>query len=515
MGRDSLRDSLESWLDDSADERVEDDGSELSDGCASGSSAVSIGCASAQKAHEASGLSVDLFCRLFRVDVVTASSADKVAAIVRSLEKRWYSPGQVMVRQGDAVAANELLIFVEGQVKVQSVSQRVQSDAPDGAPPHVDEHVLQAPFFIGEERVLRGSWPTATFSAGTEACKCVVVTEGAIHMLNRTGLFNLERTLRLRAFERTLGKHGMHVSVLRDSVFVEHFLAFLLRLYSAEDLRFLVDVMRFKRDVDNRDAFDVVSARFLPLWDAYLRPWDTMSNVCAIDCPAELLEHVKAAKDRAMAGKNARQLAVVLDPVAKRVKRRIETHMLPAFVKSPCYPGFLRERFPIVEKESKAGASGSVQLAFVPKVRKGGAMETDSTASTGSRAGRSMSVVRRIWSWPQGRSPAETAATCSDAASTHGRLSTKGPGARPALQAKLAIMSEELNEIERTGQPGGPGARRRSTRIDPRRRSHDGGVFARDPGDLSRLKESSKLPGSTDEATDTDRSSPLSLCVLS
>lgn len=206
-------------------------------------------------------LSIDVFLSLFRIEreQLSSNTIDKINAVISSLERRLYSPGELIVQQGDPTAPNEMLIFVSGKVKIltnlqplkTTPSNAVGRDEPANRPAdhaatlkECEVIVLSAPFFIGEERVLRGSWSTATYKSEKPGCTCFVLKEDCIVSLMMTGGFDLERTLRLRAFERTLAKHGLHVSILRDTLFVEHFMKYLARHYAAENLRFLVDLIR-------------------------------------------------------------------------------------------------------------------------------------------------------------------------------------------------------------------------------------------------------------------------------
>lgn len=206
-------------------------------------------------------LSIDVFLSLFRIEreQLTTNTIDKMNAVISSLERRRYSPDQLIVQQGDPAAPNEMLIFVSGKVKVltnlhplktppsEVVGTEETANRPADHAATLNECeviVLCAPFFIGEERVLRGSWSTATYKAEKPGCTCFVLNEDSIVSLMMTGGFDLERTLRLRAFERTLAKHGLHVSILRDALFVDHFMKYLVRHYAAENLRFLVDLIR-------------------------------------------------------------------------------------------------------------------------------------------------------------------------------------------------------------------------------------------------------------------------------
>ena len=478
-------------------------------------------------------LSTEVFMKLFRIDreACPASIVESMGDIISRLPRRGYGPGEVIARQGDAKAKNELLIFVDGDVTVSShVKFQQPSSGRDGleetaatttkangveetknnettstgggegagglkekapAPDRSsrsglrrsrrsmdslddDERqsevllALRAPFYIGEERVLRGSWPTATYVAGRRACHCYVLTERDIAALMLTGGFDLERTLRLRAFERTLAKHGMHVSVLRDAIFVDHFMAFLLRLYAAENLRFLVDLMstsyfvnfltyspaEFKRDVDVGADFDVAEERFEELWDLYMRPWGAMSNVCAIECPPVVVDQITKARTDALKQQQTATLLSVFDPAARRVKKYLETDTLPDFVRSPGYPAFLRERFP-EDNKTNGTANNGPRTATTKAIAKP-AVATSSTASLKRHqrhtsgcdaAADSSDIDSRIYdpglATRRPRRPGDQP--------QEGRFkSAAGLSARPSLQLKLANMTDELNDIERS-----------------------------------------------------------------
>lgn len=204
------------------------------------------------------GLGVEVFLKLFRIDreSLSATTAQRIHAIISELECRCFDAGETILELGDPIAPNELLVFVNGAVDVRTSAKPpspeadastnlAESPIEQPADAHgMDGLRLRAPFFIGEERVLRGSWSTATYVASNGGCKCFVLNEEQIASLMTTGGFCIERTLHMRAFERTLAKHGLHVSILRDTVFVEHFMTFLVKHYAAENLRFLVDLMR-------------------------------------------------------------------------------------------------------------------------------------------------------------------------------------------------------------------------------------------------------------------------------
>ncbi|KAJ8601543.1 hypothetical protein CTAYLR_005210 [Chrysophaeum taylorii] len=419
------------------------------------------------------GLTVDKFLRLFRIEreTLAPSTTDKIRNIIMRLEVRYYDPGAVVLQQGDPSAPNELLMFVEGELNAHTSAKTTSSRTSKSADPLEDlparaigdeEVLLAAPFFIGEERVLKGSWPTATYRAGEMRCKCFVMNEAHVTSLTMTGGFDLDRTLRLRAFERTLAKHGMHVSILRDTIFVDHFMGYLVRQYSAENLRFLVDLMQFKREVGPKDSFETVRARFVVIWDAYMRPWGNMSNVCALECPSEVLDQARGTKEQACATKSSKRLAAVLDPIAKRVKKFIEINLLPAFVKSRNYLTFLSERFPFVEKgkESMTWAVGAKvmkkqfketggQSAQTPpypvdvRVNQRAAIPRISTplVFARQRTSHSMLPLSEIQSVPL--------------FAANNKTSTTIPSIRPVLMAKLAGMAEELNEIDRNFQASG------------------------------------------------------------
>ena len=250
---------------------------------------------------KSSSLPFDTFFALFRVDGEHCSgeTLERLRWVLASLTERAYQPGEVVQREGDAATPAEMLVFTRGTVEVECAPRRSSrsaapadapaaagaleadgddADAPAPAPAAGEEKgrpsrrsrddrstaVLSAPFFVGEERVLRGSWPTATYRVAGDAgtCSAFVLTEENLNALVATGGFDLERTLRLRAFERTIAKHGMHTSVLRDAVFVDHMMSYLARSSEAENLRFLVDLMQFKRDFDARGGFTERHRRF-------------------------------------------------------------------------------------------------------------------------------------------------------------------------------------------------------------------------------------------------------------
>jgi hypothetical protein len=104
--------------------------------------------------------------------------------------------------------------------------------------------------------------------------------------------------------------------------------------------------MRFKRDFDGRGGFGERRERLDQLWAAYMRPWDTMANVTAINCEPAVLAHAERERAAAVRDENSRRLMAALDPVALRVKRDLDRTSLPAFVDSQHYVNFVRERFP-------------------------------------------------------------------------------------------------------------------------------------------------------------------------
>jgi len=531
-------------------------------------------------------LGIDVFLKLFRLDrdALQPSVVEKMREIVQALPRRPYEPGDVIVSQGDAKAKNELLVFVEGDVHVWShvfqkngppgVSSnaaaegaappplsKVEDDeddeererrrrasseeeqrgaSPEGAeasasseeqgaprqaaPRQAPVTTVRAPFYVGEERVLRGSWPTATYRAapGGGTCYCYVLTERDIAALMLTGGFDLERTLRLRAFERTLAKHGMHVSVLRDAVFVDHFMAYLVKFYAAENLRFMVDLMKLKRDVEPGVAdLDVAEERFEAIWDAYFRPWGAMSNVCAVECPPLVVEQIAKARTDALAffstgdrekdddeadddddddveaatwPRDDRDVAVaveallaVLDPAAKRVKKFLELEMLPAFVRSPHYPAFLRERFPLLEQRDRRAFVGNRGGGTTKGLLKPSPSSSPDVGSRDIVAGGSL-LLSRAQKVPSlgdapftamtdfrrslGGLPSRETIELQKLGNNRLALSSRGNvlSARPSLQLKLATMADELNEIERNA----------SQQQDVRRKSSHWEQFRRD-----------------------------------
>jgi hypothetical protein len=149
----------------------------------------------------------------------------------------------------------------------------------------------------------------------------------------------LERTLRLRAFERALAKRGACASVLRDAPFVDHFLHFLVRIHEAENLRFLVELMRFKRENDKRADFDAVARHFDVVWNEFVQPWGSLANVAAIDVPHKLLEAARLRAKEVRAKRDASELSKCFDAVALRVKGLVDAELLPAFINGPtCVP---------------------------------------------------------------------------------------------------------------------------------------------------------------------------------
>lgn len=388
-------------------------------------------------------LRVDVFLRLFRIEELSDGAKDKIKSILNRLVAKQYAAGSIILREGDADAANEMLVFTHGRVAVGEQEQLV----------------LPSPFYIGEERVLKGSWPTATFQAKTK-CRCYSLTSETVADLVMKGGFDLERILRLRAFERTLAMHGLHVSVLRDAVFVKHFMSFLVERYSAENLKFLVEMMRFKRDVTPKDSFETVYARFSVIWDAYLRPWDDMSNVCALECPPETVNQVTQAKEEACKSKSAKTLAAVLDPLAIKVKSVVENDLLPAFVKSMRYVVFLRERFPHVERDHRETMSSAIQWTVGPtKVLKhlmeGVATDQHSDETDHHHHQRRRSVSAKQHSQPN-RFAIESGDIAAAPAADYQSAGLSGDksarSARPALQLKLSNMAQELERLDREAE---------------------------------------------------------------
>ena len=467
--------------------------------------------------YEESGLPIDVFLKLFRIDrdSLQPSVLEKIRDIIARLPTRKYEPTETIVRQGDAKAKNELLVFVHGDVLVwshifkTSSAESLTADSALAAPPpfsrtsrsslgSLDDYTplvnkdmvltLHSPFYIGEERVLRGSWPTATYRASDDSsCTCHVLTERDIAALMLTGGFDLERTLRLRAFERTLAKHGMHVSVLRDAVFVDHFMAYLVKLYAAENLRFMVDLMKFKRDVDPGTDFEIAFERFEAIWDAYVRPWGAMSNVCAIEVPLALVEQITKARADAVAeafppSQSAEVLLSVFDPAAKRVKKFLETEMLPDFVRSASYPAFLKERFPLLERDRAFSTVGNRGVgtkvlkppgASPPTTRQRGIGSGSSLPDRGSSD--SVDVARHHHHHPKALHPAIQQQHAEFRNNNNGACKSPVLSARPSLQLKLANMADELSEIERNASVQSNAIRRKSSGKDLKDRRTSGG----------------------------------------
>lgn len=202
------------------------------------------------------------------------------------------------------------------------------------------------------------------------------------------------------------------------------------------------------------------------IWEAYIQPWDTMSNVCAIECPVDVIDRVKRIKEKTCANKNAKRLTALLDPVARRVKHAIETDMLPAFVKSSNYVVFLQERFPMADKNMettpvvvhRAGATKVVKQQKEGETNNSSSGEANSDSKNNHsrpkpRQGSTLTFATQLLANPAPPSPTNLLQASSQSSSRNlQKASTRnlvGVTARPALQAKLAIMADELNEIER------------------------------------------------------------------
>lgn len=230
------------------------------------------------------------------------------------------------------------------------------------------------------------------------------------------------------------------------------------------------------------------------IWVAYITPWDDMSNVCAIECPVDIVEQVKKAKERTCDAKSATGLASILDPVAKRVKRFIESNNLPAFVKSSNYSVFLKERFPYVEK-NKDSISCSLHWVRSTKNMKsfiGADADAHFPIEHCSSDPKAAPIRSRQWLANPLSSATPMRATANHHSIGQGQTAMHptawnmrgtsktltGLSARPALQIKLANMAHDLLEIERDVGDYAK-VRRRSSRYDFIRRTFaDGYSFA-------------------------------------
>ncbi|KAJ1450241.1 hypothetical protein M885DRAFT_532942 [Pelagophyceae sp. CCMP2097] len=421
------------------------------------------------------GLDLDLFLRVFRIDasLLHADVVDRLRAVVKSVAERTFEKGDVVIEQGDAAAASELLVFVEGQAEVHlkpasqikrpgaaaarawsphgsqpAAAWATTNDDPDerrssyetideesdtlselglatgGAffaqdqkrnvqGPEVDVAVVSAPFFVGEARVLRSSWPNATYIVCSETAKTFVLTCDDVLALTAAGGFSLERTLRLRAFERALAKRGACASFLRDAPFVDHFLHFLVRIHEAENLRFLVDVMRFKRENDKRSDFDAVARHFDVVWNEFVQPWGPMANVAAIDVPHKLLETARLRAKEVRAERDASELSKCFDALALRVKGLVDAELLPAFINGPTYSAFIAQRFPLTEDSLAAAPAG-----LFAAVRIFDHANTTSSNRSSARFSLQLFGSRKAVAPPELAALSSTSSNASNAAST-------------------------------------------------------------------------------------------------
>lgn len=201
----------------------------------------------------------------------------------------------------------------------------------------------------------------------------------------------------------------------------------------------------------------------------------------------DIVEQVKKAKERTCDAKSTTRLASILDPVAKRVKRFIESNMLPSFVKSRNYSVFLKERFPYIEKNKDSISSALHWIRSTKDMKH--LIEADVDAHFPNEHGSSdpNALHTRARQWLA--NPLSSATPTRPTAGHHSigpgqtviqhtgsniRGSPKtlpGLSARPALQLKLAHMAHDLLEIERDAGDFGSKMRRRSTRHDFLRRT--------------------------------------------
>ena len=218
---------------------------------------------------------------------------------------------------------------------------------------------MNAPFYIGEGRIIGEKPPTATVKAAKDLKGYSLSKEQADELLATDALAIrlVKRQIAIRAFERAhTYVDGLFFGNIDNPAFFDAFAAFAKRSFCAENVVFL----RGYRDIQKMEDLDAIDTATTKLFtdhiDVDTSDPDNLAVNVSQKCVVEAKWNRAAAKDSG----DAAVLRQTFDKCASEINQMLSKDIIPNFIAGDEYAGFLLGAFPMPSRKKKRSGACAI-----------------------------------------------------------------------------------------------------------------------------------------------------------